>query len=73
MRDTAGEVKTNTLATLSNGRLDTEEQVLDDLQELLYNSSVRTQDLVYKTCRKRWMIETNGERERERERERDER
>ena len=31
--------------------------------ELILNSSVRTQDVVRRTCQKRWMIETNGERE----------
>ena len=27
-----------------------------------YNSAVRTQDVVWKTCRNRWTIGTNGER-----------
>ena len=40
-----------------------EEQVLDDQQELIYNSSVWTQDVVWKNCWKRWTIETNGGRE----------
>ena len=38
-------------------------QMLDDQLELIYNSSVWTQDIVYKTCRKCWMMETNGEKE----------
>ena len=38
-------------------------QVLDNQLELIYNSYVWTEDVVKKTCRKRWMIETNGERE----------
>ena len=37
-------------------------------QELLYRSSVPTQDVVWKTCLKRWMIVRERERERERER-----
>ena len=36
----------------------------------IHNISVLTQDVVWKTYRKRWTIETNGKRERERERER---
>ena len=47
----------------SNGPLHTDEVVLDDQRELIYKNSVRTQDVVLKTCWKRWMIETNGERE----------
>ena len=46
MQDTAGEVKTNSLEMFSNGPLQTDVQVLNDQQELIYNSSVRTQDLV---------------------------
>ena len=38
-------------------------QVLDDQLELIYNSSVWTQDIVQKTCWKCWMMETNGEKE----------
>ena len=33
------------------------------LVEPIYNSSVRTQNVALKTCRKRWMIKTNGVRE----------
>ena len=32
--------------------------VLADQQELTYNRSVQTQDVVWKTCRKRWMTGT---------------
>ena len=32
------------------------------VSELIYNSSVRTQDVVWRTCREWWIIETNGER-----------
>ena len=40
-------------------------QVWDHQLELIYNSSLRTQDVVWKTCQKQWMIELDGERERE--------
>ena len=55
-RDTAGEVKTNSWATLSNGPLHTDEQELDDLLDLICNSSVWTQDVVWKICLKQWII-----------------
>ena len=48
MRDAAGEVRTNSQTTFSNGPLHTDEQVLDDQLELIYNSSVRTQNVVWK-------------------------
>ena len=38
-------------------------KVLDDHLELLYKSSLWTHDVVLKTSQKRWMIETNDERE----------
>ena len=48
--------------------------LLDDRHELIYISYMRTQDIVWKTCREWWMIGMNIyiyiERERERERER---
>ena len=46
----------------SYGALLTDEQVLDDQLELIYNSSVRTQDVAWKTRRKLRTIETNGKR-----------
>ena len=49
------------------GPLHMDAPVLADQQELIYIRSVRTQDVVWRTCREWWMI---GERERERERER---
>ena len=39
--------------------------VLSDQEELTYNNSARTQDVVWKTCRERLIIETNGKRESE--------
>ena len=51
MRDTAGEVKTNSLAMSSSGQLHA-------------STSARfRRDVIWKTCRERWTIETNGERE----------
>ena len=44
------------------------EQLLDDPLELICNSSVQTQDVVQRTGRVRWMIETNSEKERETDR-----
>ena len=38
-------------------------QRLDDQKELIYNSSVWTQEVVYETCQKLWKIKTNGKRE----------
>ena len=35
---------------------------MDDKQELIYHSSVQTQNVVEKTYRKQIMIKTNGER-----------
>ena len=35
----------------------------DDQLKLIYDNSVRTQDVARKTCQKRWMIETDGVRE----------
>ena len=36
-------------------------KMLEDQQELIYNSSVWTQNVMQKTCQKWWMIEMNGE------------
>ena len=47
----------------SYGLLHADVQELDDQLEPIYNSSVWTQDVAWKTCRKRWTTETNGERE----------
>ena len=42
-------------------------------QEHTYISSIRTQDAVWRTCRQRWLIRTDGQRKRETERDRKER
>ena len=61
MREIVGEIRTNSEATFSHGALHTKEQVLDSQLELIYNSSVQTQNVVYMTCWKQWMKETCGE------------
>ena len=63
MQDTAGEIRTNAWATFSDEPLHTDVQVLADQLELIYDSSVRRQDVVWKTCRKWCMIETYDGRE----------
>ena len=65
MRDTTGEVRTNSQATFSNGSLQTDEQALDGQIEHIYNCSVQKQDVVGRTFRKRSPIEANGEKESE--------
>ena len=46
----------------SCGLLHTDEKRLEDQPEPINNNSILIQDLAWKTCRERWMIETNGER-----------
>ena len=46
MWDTAEEVRTNSSAVFASEFIHTDEQVLDNQLELIYNSSVRTQDVV---------------------------
>ena len=47
MQNIVGESRMNSLATFSNGPLYTDMQVLADQQELIYTSSVRSQDVVF--------------------------
>ena len=49
--------------TFSYGPFHTDTHVWDDQLELIYNSSSRAQDVAWKTCRKQWMIGTDGEKE----------
>ena len=56
MRDTAGEVGTNSKVTYSCGPLHMDEQNQDDQLEPIYNSSVLIQDVT----RERWKIEKYG-------------
>ena len=51
MQIPAGEARSNSLVTFSYGLLYMAVPVLADRQELTYNSSVRTQDIVRMTCR----------------------
>ena len=57
MRDTAGEVGTNSCRPLHM-----DEQMQDDQQEPIYNGSVPIQDVALKTNREWWMIEKSGRR-----------
>ena len=61
VRDTAGEVGTNSYVTYSRGPLNIDEQRQDDQLEPTYNSSVPMQDVVLKTYRELWTIENSGE------------
>ena len=63
MRNTAGELRTNSLATFFYGLLHTDVKVFVYQQEPIYNSSVRKPGVFQKACWKGWMIETNRERE----------
>ena len=44
----------------SCGPYHTDEQVVNDKQELINNSSIGIQDVVLRTCCMRWTIEKNG-------------
>ena len=57
---TAEKVRMNSKATFCYGPLHPDMQVLDNQLELIYNSSVQTQDVILKTCQRQEMIETNG-------------
>ena len=61
MRDTAEEVGTNSLVTFFYGPLSMGVPMLADQEELIYISSVRTQDVVWKTYPERLMVGTDGE------------
>ena len=52
MRDMTGEARKNSLVTFFYGPLHVDVSVLAYEQELIYISSVRIQDVVWKTCRK---------------------
>ena len=56
MRETAGEVRTNSWVMYSCGPLHMDEQRQDDQLETTYNSSVPVQDVSLKTCWKQWTI-----------------
>ena len=60
MWNTAGEVRTNSLAIDSWGPLHMDEQRQNDQLEPTYNSFVPIQDITLKTYRERWTTETGG-------------
>ena len=60
MRDTAGEARANSSVTFFHGPQYMVVPLLADHQELTYNSSSLTQNLVCKTCQDKWMIGTDG-------------
>ena len=62
MRDTAEEVRTNSLAAYSCRPLHIDNQRQDDQLEPIYNTSVPIQDVALKTYRKLWILETCSER-----------
>ena len=63
MLDTAGEVKTDSLATFSNGLLHIDTPILADKHELTFISFVQTLDAIKKTYKEWWPIGMNDERE----------
>ena len=63
MWDITEEARAKSKMTFSIKTLEMDMQVIDDKLERIYNSSDWTEDVVYKTCRKRWMIEMNGKKE----------
>ena len=63
MRDTAGEARTNSQVMFFYGPFNMDMAVLANSQELIYISSVQTQNVVWKTCQEQWMIGTDGEKE----------
>ena len=65
MQDTAGEVRINRQWTFFNEPVHMDVPELTDQQELIYISSERTLDVVWKkkNCRERWIIGTDGEKE----------
>ena len=46
MQDFAWKVRTDLLVTFSYGPLHTDEHILDDQLDIIYNTFVRTQDVV---------------------------
>ena len=62
MRDSTGEVRTNSFAAYSCGSSHIDEQRQDYQLEPIYNSSVPIQDVALKTYRERWTMETGGRR-----------
>ena len=61
MRDTAGEVRTNSFGMYSCWPLHMDKQRQDDHLEPKYSSTVQILYVVLKTCQKQWTIEKGGE------------
>ena len=62
MRDSAGELGTNSWGMYSSGPLHMDEQRQDDQLEPTYSSSLRVRDVILKTCWKQWTIGRDSER-----------
>ena len=65
MNKTLLEKQGQTHVIFSYGPLHMDVPVLVDQQELIYKSSVQTQDVVWKSCQERWVIGLIGEKESE--------
>ena len=64
MQNTAEEARMKWVQVrLFYGPLHMDTSVSADQQEITYNSSVRTQDVIWKTCQERWFIGTDEEKE----------
>ena len=62
MQDTAGEARTNSKVMYSYGPPHMAVQKQDDQHEHIFSNYVRIQDVVLKTCLRRWTIGRSGER-----------
>ena len=62
MQDTAGEAGTNSAVMYSYGPPHIAVQKQDDQHEHTFSNYVRIQDVVQKTCLRRWTIGKSGER-----------
>ena len=60
MRDTAGELGTNSQVTYSRGPPHMDEQKQDDQLEHIYNSAMPRQEIALKSNWKQWTIEKGG-------------
>ena len=62
MRDTNGEARMNSKVMFFNGLLYMDMLMLTNQHEHTYNSSVRSKNIVWKTCQEQWMIGKKEER-----------
>ena len=63
MLDSAGKIKTNLFMIFAFRPHQTVMKVLVDQQKLIYNNSERREDVVWKTYRKRRMVDINSDRD----------